>query len=79
MPNGISPTSRISEKGQVTVPKKLREAVGLAPGDFVVYEVRGNEIILRRMQAFDAPFHRGVSAALDEWNSEEDDEAFRDL
>jgi AbrB family looped-hinge helix DNA binding protein len=39
--------SRLSSKGQVTVPKPVREALGLAPGEEVVFEVREGEAVLR--------------------------------
>jgi AbrB family looped-hinge helix DNA binding protein len=41
-------TSRISEKGQVTVPKALREALGIAPGDRLGFELDGDTIRVRK-------------------------------
>jgi AbrB family looped-hinge helix DNA binding protein len=72
--------SRLSSKGQVTIPKKVRSALGLEPGDYVTYELSGSDaVILRRVEPFDAAFHLAISESLEEWGSEEDDEAFRDL
>jgi AbrB family looped-hinge helix DNA binding protein len=39
--------SRLSSKGQITVPKRVREALGLAPGEEVVFELRQGEAVLR--------------------------------
>jgi antitoxin PrlF len=39
---------RISEKGQVTIPKKVRDALGIRPGDLVDFTVREGELIGRR-------------------------------
>jgi AbrB family looped-hinge helix DNA binding protein len=39
--------SRLSSKGQITVPKPVREALGLAPGEEVVFELRQGEAVLR--------------------------------
>jgi AbrB family looped-hinge helix DNA binding protein len=72
-------TSRLSAKGQVTLPKKVRETLGIAPGDLVAYEIGDNEVSIRKVQPFDAAFHAALSATLDEWASKEDDEAFGDL
>jgi antitoxin PrlF len=72
-------TSRISPKGQVTIPKKIRDTLGAEPGDLVVYEVRGNVVTLKRVGPFDAAYHSALSQTLDEWASAEDEEAFRDL
>jgi len=33
----------------------------------------------RTVGRFDTAWHRGLTATLEEWNSAEDDEAFRDL
>jgi AbrB family looped-hinge helix DNA binding protein len=71
--------SRLSAKGQVTVPKEIREILGLKPGDMIAYEVQNGTVTLRRVEPFDAAFHRALSATLDEWATPEDDEAFRDL
>ena len=71
--------SRLSAKGQVTIPKELRESVGLQPGDMVGYEVKNGVISLTRIEPFDAAFHAAISDTLDEWMTPEDDEAFREL
>jgi AbrB family looped-hinge helix DNA binding protein len=75
----VASASRISAKGQVTVPKRVREALGARPGDVLAYEVRGNVVILRRVDPFDAAFHAALTQTVDEWASPEDDEAFREL
>jgi antitoxin PrlF len=71
--------SRISEKGQVTIPKKVRESLHAEPGDFLEYEVQGNVVMIRRVEPLDHLFHDGLSGGLTEWSSPEDDNAFRDL
>ena len=56
-------TSKVTSKGQVTLPKKLPDQLDVRPGDTLV----------------DAKWHAALAEILDEWNSPEDDEAFRDL
>ncbi len=34
-------SSKLTSKGQTTVPKEVREALGLKPGDQISWEVRG--------------------------------------
>ena len=72
-------TSRLSSKGQVTIPKEIRETIGLTPGDMIAYEVQDGAIRLTRVEAFDAAFHAALSDTLDEWTTPDDDEAFRGL
>ena len=71
--------SKLSRKGQVTVPKKVRESLKANAGDFIEYEVQGNVVVMRRVEPFDRPFHAALSESLTEWSSPEDEEAFRDL
>ena len=72
-------TSRVSSKGQVTIPKEIGEAIALDPGDMITYEVRDGAIMIKRVEALDAVFHEALSKTLDERNNPEDEEAFRDL
>ena len=71
--------SKISSKGQVTIPKKVREVLRANPGDWIEYEVRDNTVVMRKPEPFDAPFHAALSDTLTEWETAEDEEAFRDL
>ena len=71
--------ARLTSKGQVTVPKEVRAQLHLEPGDVLSYEVQGEEVRVRKVGRFDAAWHRALTATLEEWNSAEDDEAFRDL
>ena len=72
--------SKLSSKGQVTIPKGVRDSLSLEPGDFVTYEILDDEaVIIRRVEPYDAAYHLAVSETLEEWGSKEDEEAFRDL
>ncbi|MBI4208452.1 MAG: AbrB/MazE/SpoVT family DNA-binding domain-containing protein [Deltaproteobacteria bacterium] len=72
-------TSRLSQKSQVTIPKEVREVLGLEPGDVIVYELKNGVATLHRAGPLDIAFHASLSKILDEWDSPEDDEAFNDL
>lgn len=39
---------KVSSQGQVTLPKFVRDALGIAPGDRLEFEVRGNELVGRK-------------------------------
>jgi antitoxin PrlF len=38
----------VTQKGQVTIPQEVREAIGLKPRDRVRFAVEGDRVILRR-------------------------------
>ncbi len=72
-------TSKISSKAQITLPRKVREALKVKAGDLIVYELEGEIVRLKRLEPFDAAFHAALSNTLDEWATEEDEEAFSEL
>jgi len=71
--------AKLTSKGQVTVPKEVREKLRLKAGDTLAYELKGNTAHIHKVEPFDAAWHNALSATLEEWNSPEDNEAFRDL
>jgi antitoxin PrlF len=40
--------ARLTSKGQVTIPRAVREALGLGEGDHVVFRVEGHRAVLAR-------------------------------
>jgi len=71
--------SKLSAKGQITIPADLRKAIGIEPGDIVAYELEGKSVKVKRVDPFDATYHAAIAETLEEWNSPEDEEAFNDL
>ncbi|HUQ62791.1 MAG TPA: AbrB/MazE/SpoVT family DNA-binding domain-containing protein [Acidimicrobiales bacterium] len=41
---------RVTEKGQVTIPKELRDALGFGAGTQVVFERADDAIVVRKVQ-----------------------------
>lgn len=46
----MSETTRITRKGQTTIPQELREKHGLKPGDTVVWEETDDGIVVRKKE-----------------------------
>ena len=43
-------TSTITRKGQVTIPKAIRDKLGIEEGDSVFFVQRGDEVVLKVLQ-----------------------------
>lgn len=68
-------TSRVTGRGRTTVPREVREALGLEVGDMLVFELRGDRVLLRSAPlTFGDPF-----ATFDTWAGDEDARAYADL
>jgi antitoxin PrlF len=48
----LDAAARVTSKGQVTVPKAVRDALGIKQGDEVVFRVEGNRAVLARTADF---------------------------
>jgi len=46
---------RITQKGQVTIPKSVREKAGLSAGSEVEFDVEGDVITLKKVEARQKP------------------------
>jgi len=44
----VDAAAKVTSKGQVTVPKAVRDALGIKAGDEVVFRVQGNRAVLAR-------------------------------
>jgi len=76
----MSQLAKISSKGQVTIPADVRKKLHLATGDTIAWETEADgRIWVRRLEPLDLDYLAAVSGTLSEWNSPEDDEAYRDL
>jgi antitoxin PrlF len=69
----------ITAKGQVTIPKAIREALALRQGDQLRWDLDDDGVRVRLVTPLDLTYLRGVEAGLQEWASPEDEEAFADL
>lgn len=66
--------ARMTSKGQLTVPKPIRDRLKVSAGDSLVFEDRQGEIIIRKQSAVDELWNRGLAATLGEWADELDDD-----
>ena len=71
--------SRVTSKYQATLPRPVREALGIRAGDSIAYEIERGVVRLRRATPLDLAYAQAVSKTLTEWESRADDEAYGEL
>jgi len=54
-------TAKVSSKGQVTIPKPVREQLGLKPGSQVVFVVRDDRVELEPMKGSILEWYGAIS------------------
>ena len=68
--------SRLTTKAQTTIPRSVRQALGVGPGDILEYEIANGRVVLKRAPEDDAghdPFVNNFSLWT-EWFDELDAE-----
>lgn len=72
--------SKLTEKYQTTVPAEIRKILNLHKGDSVAFEIQENNVVLlRKATRTDLEWPSALEGTLSEWNSPNDEEAYRDL
>jgi len=71
--------SKLTTKYQATIPAQVREKLGLAQGDVIAFEIKGDKVSLRRATPADLGYANALTATLSEWGSRNDEAAYRDL
>ncbi|MEP6657661.1 MAG: type II toxin-antitoxin system PrlF family antitoxin [Betaproteobacteria bacterium] len=76
----MSAVSKITAKGQTTVPQEVRAALKSKPGDLIAWDIEpSGRVAVRRIQAIDVEYLQAVQATLSEWHTAEDEKAYGKL
>jgi antitoxin PrlF len=70
---------KVTSKAQTTLPKEVREALGVKPGDMLVYRIAKGKVTLARAEPMDRAYLKAVESTLSEWASPEDAAAYDKL
>ena len=70
---------KITSKAQTTLPKEVREALGVKPGDMLVYRIAKGKVTLARAEPMDRAYLKSVESTLSEWTSAADAAAYDKL
>jgi AbrB family looped-hinge helix DNA binding protein len=65
-------THKVGIKGQVVIPKAIRDQIGIKPGDEVTFEPNGAEVKVRRVEDDPAQLARDIKALRGIWSSTPD-------
>ena len=72
--------SRLTVKYQATIPKAVRDRLGLTKRDYVLFELDEHQhILVRKAEPLDVRYFEALEGTLSEWNSPHDEEAYGDL
>jgi len=72
--------AKLSSKGQITIPAKIRQKLHLTPGDTLAWDIKEEgSVSVRRVEPIDLDYLSAISDTLSEWNSEADEKAYHDL
>lgn len=73
-------SARLTSKYQATVPKEIRHHLHLKSGDEIFYELLPDDtVIVRKSSPLDLEYLKALNATMNEWESREDDEAYKHL
>jgi len=72
--------AKVTAKGQTTIPRPIRAALEVQPGDLIAWDLGADGTVrVRRVEPVDLEYLRAIESTLGEWTSPEDDEAYRGL
>jgi len=72
--------SKLTTKGQATIPALVRKQLKVGPGDRISFYINEDRVEIRRAEPIDIEFHRAQESSLaDEWMTAEDDAAYGNL
>lgn len=72
--------SRLTSKYQATIPKEIRQHLHLEGGDEILYELLpDNTVVVRKASPLDIGYLQALNLTLNEWESDEDEQAYKNL
>lgn len=73
-------SSKLTSKFQTTIPKDIRDKLNLKSGDTIVFKIVDDKtIVIKKAKNFDKEYLKATQNTLSEWESDEDEQAFKHL
>ena len=71
--------TKVTRRGQTTIPKKIRQALGIDRGDVLRFELHGDGATLSKAADGEGAYLKALEGSMGEWLSEADEKAYGDL
>lgn len=72
--------AKLTSKNQATVPKAVREVLHLHPKDQIFYDIlEDGRVMIRKAEPLDVAYLNALEFTLNEWNSDDDETAYKHL
>ncbi len=65
--------SKVSTKGQTTIPAEVRDELGLKPGDLIQYSLEKGKLVLKKFSIQEVVYLKSMEKTLSEWEGDDDD------
>jgi antitoxin PrlF len=73
-------SSRLTSKFQAIIPLEIRKHLHLKTRDEIVYELLSDgTVVIRKTIPLDLEYLKSIESTLTEWNSEDDERAYKHL
>ena len=73
-------SSKLTSKFQVTIPQDIASLLDLKAGDQIVFQViQDGQVIIKKATPIHLIYVRSIESTLMDWNSQNDEEDYRDL
>lgn len=73
-------STKLTSKYQATIPIAIRKYLHLKKGDEIVYELLSDGIVVvRKATPLDLQYLQALNSTLTEWESEDDEQAYKNL
>ncbi len=71
---------KLTSKYQATIPKEIRKHLHLESGDQILYELLSDDtVIVRKTTPLDLDYLQALNSTMNEWESDEDGQSYKDL
>lgn len=72
--------SKLTTKFQATIPKEIRQKLKLKAGDSVTFQIVDNNlVVIKKSSPLDKEYLRALKKTLSEWESSDDEAAYKHL